>query len=69
MDNLPDYLFALALAGLVLWQLISGKALDRSLRPSVTRKDNPAMYWSVVLIQSAFLIAILVIGKTSWQVP
>jgi hypothetical protein len=69
VDRIPEYLFASALAGLVLWQLITGKALDRSWHASVSRKDNPGMYWAVVLVQSAFLMVILLTGKASWHIP
>jgi len=67
MSNITDYLFAAALVGLLLWQLRTGKALDRRLRPSVTREDNPGMYWAVLLIQAGFLMLILVKGTASWH--
>lgn len=67
MNSVPELVFALALAGLVLGQLITGKALDRSWRPAIAREDNPRMYWFIVLLQSALLIVILLTGKTSWH--
>jgi hypothetical protein len=69
MNDVAVLLFTLFLAGLVLWQLIAGKALDRSWRASVTRLDNPVMYWLTVLFQSAILVIVLVTGKTSWHFP
>jgi hypothetical protein len=69
MDRLLTGLFVLALAGLVFWQLVTGKVLDRSWRPSVTRQDNPGMYWFIVIFQSALLMVILVTGTTSWNFP
>ena len=69
MSNIADYLFALALAGLVLWQLVSGKALGRQMRANVSREDNPGMYWLLLLAQSGLLVVILFTGKTSWRLP
>jgi hypothetical protein len=69
MDRFLTGLFVLALAGLVLWQLVTGKALDRSWHPSVTRQENPGMYWFIVIFQSALLMVILVTGTTSWNFP
>lgn len=60
-------LFALVLAGLVAWQLFTGKALDRHWRPCLTRQDSPGGYWITVLFQAALLVVVLVTGKTSWQ--
>lgn len=65
--SIPTILFISLLAGVVLWQLITGKALDRSWRPNITRQDNPGAYWFIVIAQSAMLILILVTGKTSWH--
>jgi hypothetical protein len=35
--------------------------------PRITRGDNPGVYWFVVAIQGAMLIAFLMTGK-SWNV-
>ena len=62
-------IFAVILAGLVGWQLVTGKAVDRNWRPSITRQENPGMYWFIVIAQSALLAIVLYTGKTSWQFP
>jgi len=67
MSSTYTYLIAFGLAGLVLWQLVTGKALDMYWRPTVTRQDNPGTYWFLLAVQSAFLIVVLVTGKTTWQ--
>ena len=65
MLRLSYPLLVVALTGLVLWQLVTGIALDRRWRPSVNRQDNPGMYWFVVLAQSAILVYVLITGKTT----
>ena len=67
MNSVPEFLFALVGVGVVLWQLITGKAYGGSWGGSVTRQENPGMYWFLVLVQSAILIIVLVTGKTSWH--
>jgi hypothetical protein len=67
MSNGYTFILALGLAGLVLWQLVTGKALDMYWRPTVTRKENPRMYWFVLTVQSGILMVIQVTGKSTWQ--
>ena len=67
--NIPAMIFAVILAGLVGWQLVTGKVVDRNWRPSITLQENPGMYWFIVIAQGAILAVVLYTGKTSWQVP
>lgn len=64
MSNLSYYLMVLFLATVMVWQLVSGKALGTWWFPRITRRDNPAAYWFVVADQGAILIAFIMTGKT-----
>jgi len=66
MSNTTYYLFALFLAGVLVWQLISGTALGTWWRPRITRQDNPGTYWFVLAAQSVILIAFLITGR-AWH--
>jgi hypothetical protein len=48
---------ALILAGVLAWQLLSGRALGTWWFPSITRRANPRAYWFVVAVQGAILVA------------
>jgi tetratricopeptide (TPR) repeat protein len=65
MEYLPELLIAVVLAGLVLWQLATGCALDRNWRPSIFRDDSPGRYWFTVLSEGALLLFVLVTCETS----
>jgi len=67
MSNINDFVVVLTLAGLLLWELISGKAVGAWWRPIVTRQDNPGTYWFVVAVQSAILIVVLITGTKTWH--
>jgi len=62
----PD-IFAALVAGLVVWQLLSGTALGGRGQQSVTRADNPLAYWIRLLFQGAILAVVMTTGKTRWQ--
>ncbi|HYM34365.1 MAG TPA: hypothetical protein VET48_03160 [Steroidobacteraceae bacterium] len=57
---------ALLLAAVLLWQLISGKALGTWTRPVVARANDPGIYWILLTIHCAILIIFLLTGK-SWH--
>jgi len=67
MSNLTYYLMVLFLTAVLVWQLVSGKALGAWWFPRITRQDNPGAYWFVVAAQGAILIAFLMTGKT-WNI-
>jgi hypothetical protein len=67
MSNVTYSLMALFLAGVLVWQLVSGSGLGAWWYPRITRQDNPRSYWIVVVIQGAIFILFLVTGKT-WHV-
>jgi hypothetical protein len=67
MSGITYYLFALFMAGVLVWQFISGRALGTWWYPKITRQDNPGAYWFVVAAQGAILLAFLLTGKT-WHV-
>jgi hypothetical protein len=67
MSTTEYYLLALFLAGVMLWQLISGKALGAWWHPVITRQGNPRTYWLVLAAQCAILIAFLLTGK-AWHI-
>jgi hypothetical protein len=66
MSNTTYYCFALLLVGILLWQLISGKALGTWWRPLVARDNQPGMYWFLLIVHGAILIVFLLTGK-SWH--
>jgi len=66
MDT-PALIFSVILGGIVLFQLVSGKALDGSWRPTISRRDQPGTYWFFVLVQSTLLLIVVVTGQTSWS--
>lgn len=49
--NVFGALFTSAATGLVAWQAITGKALDRSWRVCVTRKEAPRAFWLLLVGQ------------------
>jgi hypothetical protein len=61
------HLFLLFLAAVLLWQLLSGRALGVWWRPNITRKNDPLVYWLVLAVQGAILIAILINGTSTWN--
>lgn len=67
MSSVNDYLLVLFLAGALLWQLISGKALGVWWRPSITRQDDPRTYWFVLAVQGAILVAVMITGTRTWD--
>jgi hypothetical protein len=66
MTGINYYLFLLFWAGVVIWQLISGKALGTWWRPRSTRQESPGIYWFVLIVQGAIFIAFLRTG-TTWH--
>ena len=67
MSNFSYYSMVLLLTSVLVWQLISGKALGTWWFPRITREDNPGAYWLVVAVQGAILIAFLTTGKI-WNI-
>ena len=67
MSNINFYLFMLFLAGVLLWQFISGTALGTWWRPRITRQDDPGAYWFVLAVQSAIFIGVLYTGTETWH--
>ena len=68
MNSNGDHLFVLFLAGVLLWQLISGKAAGVWWRPRIARQDDPGAYWLVLAAQSAILIFVLINGTATWNI-
>lgn len=67
MSNLSYYLMALLLAAVLVWRLISGKALGTWWFSGITRQGNPGAYWFVLAVQGVIFIAFLTTGKT-WNI-
>ena len=42
--------------GSVAYQVVSGKLLDRSWKTFTTRNQRPRLYWSVIAIETAFVL-------------
>jgi hypothetical protein len=61
------HLFLFLLVCVLLWQLVSGRALGVWWRPNVTRKDNPRTYWVFVAAQAIIFIGILATGIETWN--
>ena len=45
--------FISILLGAVLYQLISGRLLDRSWKTFTTRNERPRLYWSAMAFETA----------------
>jgi hypothetical protein len=67
MSSNEFHLFVLFLAGVLLWQLISGKALGAWWYPRITREESPKTYWFVLAVQGAILAGILTNGTATWN--
>jgi len=65
MTVIENYLIALLLAGILVWELISGSALV--MGRGVSREARPGMYWFVLGVQFAILLLFLLTGQ-SWHV-
>jgi hypothetical protein len=65
MTGIKYYLFALFLAGFLVWELISGSAPLRF--SGISRGARPGIYWFVLAVQFAIFLLFLVTGK-SWHV-
>ena len=48
--------FISLMLGSVLYQVISGRLLDRSWKTFATRKERPRLYWSVIAFEAAFVL-------------
>jgi hypothetical protein len=67
MSNLTYYLLTLLMVAVLVWQVLTGKALGTWWSGPISRQDNPGAYWFAVAAQGALLIAFLMTGK-SWPV-
>ena len=63
------YLFALFMAAVIVWQLISDTAMSfrRYRRQRVRREDNPLVYWLSLAAQFVILLLFLFTGGM-WHV-
>jgi hypothetical protein len=59
--------FMLFLAGVLLWQFLSGKALSVWWRPNITRKENPGTHGLLRAAQVASFLGVLVTGTDTWH--
>jgi len=59
-----NILIAIIVYGVLVYELVSGYALGRFGAQStrITRKEQPAKYWSYLLFQFAFATTILLYG-------
>jgi hypothetical protein len=67
MSGAQYYSFLLVSAGVLLWQLISGKAAGVWWRPRISRQDDPWAYWFSVTAQAVIWVLALAMGRT-WHV-
>jgi len=67
MSGITVFLFASLWIGILVWELISGRALGTWWRPIITRQDNPATYYFALAAHFAILIALMLTGN-SWHV-
>jgi tetratricopeptide (TPR) repeat protein len=68
IDDYGIWAFALLIGGVVLWQFVTGKVLDRHWRPSIDRRGQPVHYWAVVLGQSAIFLVVVITGRASFTI-
>lgn len=52
-------LLIVVITGLVLYQIVSGKAVNGNWQVQSTRKAQPGKYWFSVLLQSAIVGSVL----------
>jgi len=64
MTVIENYLIALLLAGILVWELISGSTL---VLGRISREGRRGTYWFVLGVQFAILLLFLLTGQ-SWHV-
>jgi hypothetical protein len=52
-------LFCTLMIGIVLYQLASGKLLDRGWTVWTTRQERPLLYWTLVALQAALVAGLV----------
>ena len=61
------YLIAPAAGAVILWELWTGKALNRNWDIVALRAEKPASYWANVVIQCvAVVAALLLLEQVGW---
>ncbi len=55
-----------AMAGTVVYQIISGKVLDRRWKVWATRDEQPRRYWLMIAFQLIFVLIPIVIWMYSY---
>jgi hypothetical protein len=63
MNGAQYYSLLVFLAGVLVWQLVSGTALGAWWRPRITRRDDPWVYWFFVAAQCVIWIIVLTTGR------
>ena len=66
-------LFCTLMIGLVLYQLATGKLLDRGWTVWTTRQERPLLYWTLVALQAALVaglvyMALIITERVDWAV-
>jgi hypothetical protein len=59
MSDIFGDIVVTAMAGIVLYQIISGKVLTRSWQVWATRDEQPGRYWFAIVVQS-IIVSILI---------
>jgi len=67
VTGIKFYLFALFLAVVLVWQLISGTAMSFRRFGRVRREDNPLVYWLSLAAQFVIFLLFLFTGG-KWHV-
>ena len=67
MSTAARDLLALLLAAVLIWQLVSGRALGTWWLPTLTREASPRAYWFSLALQGAILVALVLTGGT-WTI-
>ena len=69
VTGIKFYLFALFMAAVIVWQLISDTAMSfrRYRRQRVRREDNPLVYWLSLAAQFVIFLLFLFTGA-KWHV-
>ena len=54
-----DVLLCTLMTGVVLYQLASGRLLDRGWAVRTTREERPHFYWTLIAIQGALVAGLV----------
>lgn len=65
MEFFLGWLLLFILGGVILYELVSGRAFENSLKPTILRAERPGRYWTLVGSQAALILFAVFSGRTT----